>query len=113
MKNNCKTFFIAAGIIIAGLLSSCSWYSQFTIGEKLKQLRVGMTKQEVLKVMGEPLKEKYSTPDVWYYFVDSKWHDGMNTRDECTPLVFKNGKLQGWGNKYYNEQFQLGKIRNL
>jgi outer membrane protein assembly factor BamE (lipoprotein component of BamABCDE complex) len=108
-----RTLLLMVGVMVAGMLCSCTWYSQFTVGEKLKKLRVGMTKQAVLKVMGDPVKEKYSTPDVWFYFVDTKWHDGFTTRDECTPLVFKNGKLQGWGNNYYNEQFQLGKIRDL
>lgn len=104
---------LTLGILTAGMLCSCTWYSQFTIGEKLKQLRVGMSKQEVLKVMGDPVKEVYNKPDVWYYYTDTKWHDTFTTRDECTPLVFKDGRLQGWGNNYYNEQSQLGHIRDL
>ena len=108
-----KMLLVMVGILASGLLSSCTWYSQFTVGEKLNKLRVGMTKQEVLKIMGNPVEEEYNKPDVWYYYIDTKWHDTFTTRDECTPLVFKNGKLLGWGNNYFNEQFQLGKIRDL
>jgi outer membrane protein assembly factor BamE (lipoprotein component of BamABCDE complex) len=67
-----------------------------------KQLRVGMTKNEVLEVMGSPVSdETFSTPDVWYYFVQSVWMDGLTTEDECMPLVFEDGKLIGWGNPFY------------
>ena len=31
------------------------------------------------------------------------------TIDECMPVVFKNGKLAGWGNEYYNRE----KLLNL
>jgi len=67
-----------------------------------------MSKSEVLKVMGEPLRDEiYNTDDVWYYFTESKWSDGMMTRDECTPLFFdKQGSLLGWGQKEYKHYRQ-------
>jgi hypothetical protein len=52
--------------------------------------------------MGEPLKnEVYNTDDVWYYFTEPKWSDGMITRDECTPVFFNDEKLEGWGQREY------------
>ena len=74
----------------------------------LKHIRKGMTKDEVLKVMGEPLRDEiYTTDAVWYYFTESKWSDGMMTRDECTPLFFdKNGRLRGWGLEAYKRYRQ-------
>ena len=61
-----------------------------------------MTKHEVLAVMGEPLRdETFCKPDVWFYYFDTNWFDGFVTEDECFPLVFKDGKLQGWGNEFY------------
>jgi len=70
--------------------------------ENSKRLRVGMTKAEVLKIMGEPLKdEEFNRPDVWFYYVSCNWYDGLTTEDECMPLVFQNGRLAGWGNDFY------------
>ena len=67
-----------------------------------KNLRVGMTKARVLEIMGEPVKdEAFNQPDVWYYYIETRWHDGQVTEDECMPLVFKQGKLAGWGKDYY------------
>ena len=70
--------------------------------ENSKKLRIGMTKAEVLQVMGEPLKdEAFNKPDLWYYYYDCNWLDGLITEEECFPLVFKDGKLIGWGNRFY------------
>ncbi|MCK4982626.1 MAG: DUF3192 domain-containing protein, partial [Victivallaceae bacterium] len=31
------------------------------------------------------------------------WHDGYTTEDECMPLIFKKGKLTGWGWDYFEK----------
>jgi hypothetical protein len=28
--------------------------------------------------------------------------DGVTVQDECTPLIFKNTALQGWGESAFN-----------
>ena len=72
--------------------------------ENSKRLRVGMTKAQVLEIMGEPVKnESFNRPDLWYYYSDMNWFDGLVTEDECFPLVFKDGKLIGWGNSFYTK----------
>ena len=72
--------------------------------EKSKQLRVGMTKTQVLEIMGDPLSDEvFCQPNVWYYYIDPVWMDGLITEDECLPLVFAEGRLVGWGRKFYNE----------
>jgi hypothetical protein len=85
--------------------SGCTTYfSQYDNVENAKKLRVGMTKDQVLAIMGEPVKdEEYVKPDVLYYYIDTEWHDGLTTEDECLPLVFKDGKLIGWGNQFYEK----------
>ncbi len=61
-----------------------------------------MTKAQVLEIMGEPVKgELFTRPDVWFYFIEPVWMDGLTTEDECMPLVFEKGVLVGWGNEYY------------
>ena len=69
--------------------------------ENSRKLRVGMTKEQVLEVMGEPIRdEKFCEPDTWYYYNEMVWGDGLVTEDECLPLIFENGKLIGWGNDF-------------
>jgi len=70
--------------------------------ENSRKLRVGMTKGEVLEIMGEPIRdESFCKPDLWYYYIDMVWGDGLITEEECMPLVFEDGKLVGWGNDFY------------
>ena len=70
--------------------------------ENSKKLRVGMTKGQVLEIMGEPVSgEAFCKPDVWFYQTRTVWADGLTTEDECIPLVFTDGKLSGWGVVYY------------
>jgi outer membrane protein assembly factor BamE (lipoprotein component of BamABCDE complex) len=79
----------------------------------LPKLRVGMTKEQVLKVMGSPIKdESYAKPDYWYYFTNTVLHDNLVTEDECAVLVFEKGILKGWGNKFYSE-FRQANIKDV
>jgi outer membrane protein assembly factor BamE (lipoprotein component of BamABCDE complex) len=73
--------------------------------KNLDQIKIGMTKEQVLTTLGEPLtSETYNTPNIWFYPKEEKWWDGNTTRDECTPLVFdKAGLLAGWGQDYYKK----------
>ena len=93
-------------IFIAALLAAGCSVNPFKTAklnvENSKKLRIGMTKAEVLAVMGEPVKnEAFHRPDIWFYYFNMNWGDGFITEDECFPLVFENGKLAGWGNMYY------------
>lgn len=85
--------------------SGCGYWTQYSNVENTKKMRIGMTKQEVLDVMGKPLEEDFCSPNVWYYYTQTKWHDGFYTRDECMPVMFKDGKLLGWGNDYFNKMY--------
>lgn len=93
-------------VLVAILFSGCRifpGYEEKNNLENSKQLRVGMTKAQVLAIMGEPLSEEaFSKPDLWFYYIQCIWSDGLITEGECLPLVFKEGKLIGWGNLFYN-----------
>ncbi|MBN1141162.1 MAG: DUF3192 domain-containing protein [Deltaproteobacteria bacterium] len=73
----------------------------------LLSLEMGATKEEVLQVMGKPdLNEAYQSLHgksvaIFFYYTQRKWQDGNTTKDECTPVVFENGKLIGWGSEFY------------
>lgn len=111
----------AVALLLAGLFSGCSsmpWEEAARNIEHSKRLRVGMTKQEVLDVMGPPVSDElFSTPDVWYYFIQTVWMEGLTTEDECMPLVFEDGKLAGWGKLFYThyriEKKESGKTMEL
>ena len=114
--------FLLAALSFLPLLVSCAFFDKdksiLSIAmwgkidqnrENLKKIRVGMTKAEVLKIMGEPMKDQaYSTSNHWFYYTRTRWSDGMATRDECTPLIFSDdGLLLGWGLEYYKATYSL------
>lgn len=85
--------------------------------DRLRKLNIGMTKEEVTRIMGErtfyqkspefivpnPYRiESYLAPDgtkyeLQSYYSDLNQEDQKLTKDEMTPLMFENGKLIGWG----------------
>lgn len=103
--------------------------------ENLNRLAAGMSKGEVLSVMGTKTVQTYDPflglPDetitnpyrtelyraggsVWellLYYTDLKAADGGITDDELTPLVLKDGKLDGWGWSYWDDVVTRYEIR--
>ena len=81
------------------ILSSC-FYGEIARNQKnLAKIRKGMTKKQVLEIMGEPVKgESYCTDKVFFYYTRQSWMDGMIMRDECTPIAFDEfDQVIGWG----------------
>lgn len=90
-------YFLIFAILFAFLAISCS-----TVEGKKSQLRIGMTKEHVISLLGKPIEgEKYCREDVFFYYDGVKWFDGSITTDECFPLVFEGDKLIGWGLEFY------------
>jgi hypothetical protein len=50
----------------------------------------------------ELYEDNGDTVQVLYYRTQRIEGDGVTTKDECTPLVFKNQKLVGWGDSAYS-----------
>ncbi len=97
IKAVCLAVFAAAA-----LTGGCYWQDAEKNLQNAAKLRVGMTKEAVLAVMGPPQQDEvYCKPDLWFYYTQPNWVDGLVTEDECMPLVFKDGVLIGWGNEYY------------
>ena len=74
--------------------------------QHIDNLNPGMPYAEVRSTMGRPdFKESFDSNGekvvVLFYRTDSVKSDGVTSKDECTPLVFKNDRLQGWGMKAY------------
>lgn len=106
-KNLLLLLLVACGLALT--LSACNSFGYYEARENLRKsagLRIGMSKAQVLEVMGEPIRdEEYCRPDIWFYYINPLWYDGMPTIDECMPLVFKDDKLIGWGNDFYNQYY--------
>ena len=72
-----------------------------------------MPKEEVIQFMGQPvLNEAYQSlygksVVIFFYYTQRKWSDGNYTKDECTPVVFENGKLVGWGGEFYKNKMEV------
>lgn len=81
--------------------------------ENLLKLEMGMSKEQVLQVMGKPdLNEAYQSlygksVTIFFYYTQRKWSDGNTTKDECTPVVFEDGKLVGWGDEFYKNKMEV------
>jgi len=63
---------------------------------------------QVKNLMGVPdFNETYEkngeTIQVLYYRTQRTKKDGITTKDECTPLIFKQSILSSWGEMAYKQ----------
>ena len=113
-----KIMLLSAGILWVSLLSGCvvvvdgekrvkQESAPFEVREEenraaISRLTIGTSASAVLMKMGTPdFDERFSRDGVeyrvLYYRTQRVTADGMTTKDECTPLIFANGELIGWG----------------
>jgi len=69
----------------------------------IAKLETGMRYQDVTRKMGvadfnEMVQSEGVQRRVLYYRTQRLSDDGVTSKDECTPLVFENDVLVGWGN---------------
>ncbi|MEW5772585.1 MAG: DUF3192 domain-containing protein [Thermodesulfobacteriota bacterium] len=103
-----KKLTLVALLLFATLAAACSGpYSNMkTNRENLVRLKAGMTMAEVEEVMGKPdfkdvLSLEGAERTTLWYFTNELGSKGFTaavsratvTREDCTPLVFKGGKL--------------------
>lgn len=72
----------------------------------IAKLEPKLSKQEVSNQMGVPDFSEYyeqqgQTFHVLYYRTQRVEGDGVTTKDECTPLIFQDNVLIGWGDSAY------------
>ena len=109
-----KFFFkVFVAVMLLAFVSSCEYCNwAYFEGEKthskMSNIRLGMTKQEVLDMMGEPLKdEKFNKPDIWFYYTNVRWGDTLTVREESAPVIFSEGRVIGWGNDFYQREYEF------
>lgn len=74
--------------------------------QQINQFSTGLSADEVRAVLGVPdfvesVEKDGKTVLVLFYRTHHVKSDGITTKDECTPLVFKHNVLSGWGEKAY------------
>lgn len=74
----------------------------------INQLSLGAELTSVRGQLGTPdFSESFRDADketvVLFYRTQHQHSDGETSKDECTPLVFQNGVLTGWGDKAYRQ----------
>ena len=112
-----KIHKFSALVLVIITLTSCTFIERSNNRKNLMKLDLGMTKYQVIELMGTPqFSEMYQTEDdvsmiVLYYYTSGKWLTSGVTRQQCTPLVFENKKLVGWGREFYTSRI-LHKMRN-
>jgi hypothetical protein len=116
LKNSLKLFLAVVSILVTG----CNLTSNVDLvianeAEKIGKIQLGMTVNEVKKIMGvekivfeyggttsyasRPIRvdkftDKSGSPiDVYYYRSSTKKRDGISTDDETTAVIFLNGKV--------------------
>lgn len=116
-----KTLLLLTALSAPVLLSGCiisvdgernhassEWEArEYNNREHISKLKTGTSFETVLTTMGvADFNELYERNDgvvrVLYYRTNRAAKDGITTKQECTPLVFKNGMLVGWGDKAYS-----------
>lgn len=84
------------------------WQSRELINRKAIQvLQLGTSITQIADSMGtadfnEIVISGDDTYQVLFYRTQRTIEDGMTTKDECTPLVFKDQNLVGWGQDFFN-----------
>ena len=112
-----KKALIVAALVLPLTLSGCmikvdgdgdfshhsNWDDRETENRRaISDLDTGINVSMVKRKLGTAdFTEMYQRDDDEYQVLFYRTHrtkgDGVTTKDECTPLVFKNGKLFGWG----------------
>ncbi|NRB24951.1 DUF3192 domain-containing protein [Shewanella sp.] len=76
-----------------------SQLTDITIGQSLSDIKLLMGKADFseAKITGDVALQ------VLFYRTHHAQSDGVTTRDECTPLLFKDQKLIAWGSDTYDQ----------
>jgi hypothetical protein len=97
---------------------------QSTNRSNLNKISIGMTKSDVLNIMGtttirsedgtminSPFRSETTTQnglnyEIHFFYTDTKKMDGSITDDELTPVVYLDGKVVGYGWSYLKDNIK-------
>lgn len=117
MKSVILSLALASSVLLSGCVVSVgggsdSHYSmdteerEYNNRQHISNLTTGTSYETVLTRMGvadfiELYEKEDGTYRVLFYRTQKTMADGITTKDECTPVVFKNSALVGWGDSAY------------
>jgi hypothetical protein len=84
--------------------------------ENLEKSQIGMTKTEVLTLMGtadksEKFERKGVAVEILYYLTSGSYSRDTGWQNiDSTPVVFETGILKGWGKYYYEQRLESPRI---
>lgn len=119
--------------LFAGCAGSPAWYSMKISetraeaernNERMRELRIGQSRDEVLRVMAAPptRTEAYrlaADRSVEFLFYRTKGWDAnpwaasygsakvTDTDDQFTPVGLENGRVVGWGRNFYDQTIRV------
>ena len=111
---------LAAELTLICILVGCEFRECGpALREELKLLEVGMTKAQVLEIMGKPYaKAAYSNSEWLLYQTDCDFEGagrgGTRTRpykEWLTPLLLRDGKLVGKDTNFWENMYKYRVIR--
>lgn len=75
---------------------------------KLSEISLGQSLEQVRTLLGtadfsEAKTSENANLNVLFYRTHRSKSDGKTTKDECTPLLFKNNQLIAWGEDTYQQ----------
>ncbi|EGM70523.1 DUF3192 domain-containing protein [Shewanella sp. HN-41] len=81
--------------------------------QKMTDLSLGQDITEVKSLLGkadfsEAKAVQETQLQVLFYRTHHEKSDGITTKEECTPLIFKNNKLMAWGEDTYKQYLDAG-----
>jgi len=79
------------------------WYGYgYTNRKNLNKIEIGITKAEILEIMGRPhIREASNQQEWWLYEIARSIY--ITDYERYTPIVFENGKVIGWGRNFYKD----------
>jgi hypothetical protein len=84
-------------LLVSLLAAGCGTQASYR-GKSLMKLQVGMTKEEVLSIMGKPQRhETHGDAEILFYTTG----DAGDPEQDTTPLTIISGRLVGWGHLDY------------
>lgn len=106
---------IIAILLVFVLLAGCGTSTQ----QKLTMLEVGMSKQAVVSIMGQPkTSDAYGSLEIWYYYATVRLSsvlaaaaEGAATEQKDVPVAFEDGRVVGWGEPFVIDKVKKYEIR--
>lgn len=93
---------LALAMVIASSGCGVAMQSQSrAANEKLMQLQVGMDRQQVLSLMGNPHRREMYGETEFLIYETNHWAD--SEKERFTPILLNKGKIAGWGRNYYDD----------